>query len=418
MMSFSSCKKTSNLSLPTDPDPSFNINYLPGLTTSSITQTEDSLSSMNSSSFLLGTLYDSEFGITRAGFCTQLSISQSAIDFGKNATLDSCVLSLEYNSENNYYGVTDKLRGMQYFEVYESLVDLNKSNYYSNESMTSYFKSENALYKGYVYPKPSTPLYINGAKENPQLRFKLNESVGTKLLEASVSGNGNLSNNASFINYFKGLYIKSNNPFSSSGEGALLSFNALSTRLILYFKDSAGTAKNFEFKVFNTTPRFSVVEHDYTNAMFAAQLTKSESDPQKVYVSGAVGVKTKILLPFLDAFKDSGKTTINKCEIIIPVSGSTVNTTYPLPQRLYLAGIDADGKNSFTIDQLDNPAYGGGLSNGAYVFNVTRHAQHVVSGLIENRGLYLISPSAITTPNRVILLGKENILINLTYTKL
>ena len=73
----------------------------------------------------------------------------------------------------------------------------------------------------------------------------------------------------------------------------------------------------------------------------------------------------------------------------------------------------------FTIDQFDNLAYGGGLrENGTYVFNISRHVQHITSGLIKNNGLYIISPASVTTPNRVVLQGKGNILVNLTYTKL
>jgi len=142
------------------------------------------------------------------------------------------------------------------------------------------------------------------------------------------------------------------------------------------------------------------------------------------------GVKTKIEIPYLMNWNDSGKIAINKAELVIKVNQDPTYQMYELdtfaaPAALFLFGIDDVGANLLLPDYYEGSNYFGGTYNATkkeYRFNIARYIQRVLNGKYNNNGLYLLVSSGAITANRVVIGGgKPNaykMKLNITYTKL
>ncbi|MCC7051063.1 MAG: DUF4270 family protein [Bacteroidia bacterium] len=417
-----SCKKENSLGLPVSPSPSFVISGKTGFRATAITMGIDSVLTDEVSSQLLGCVHDPILGISYASFANQFYLDNSAVDFGPNCTLDSLVVSYAFTSFPNYYGNIDSTNGKLKIKVFEltSAISYDKT-YYSNYNITSLYNPLNPVAQLTTYLKPNYIPTTEEANPSPQLRIRLSDNLGNLILNSSVSGTNQLSDNATFQNFFKGLYVAAENPGLSPGQGAIAYFNLNnpSSKLTLYYKDQTGAHKNFSFGIKETAAHFNMFKHNRAGFDTYNQLNGLTTDTSRIYVQGMGGLKTKINLPFLDMFKDSGNIAINKCEIEFFIEPNLSTNTFPAFDQLYLTGIDSVGNVFILDDQTNGLDFGGSVNTtrGSYKFNISRYAQQVISKQKHNFGLYLVGGSSGTTATRVILKGKENILVTLNYTK-
>lgn len=233
----------------------------------------------------------------------------------------------------------------------------------------------------------------------------------------------NFSDNATFINFFKGIEVKASD-VTTVGTGSILSFNLLSelSKMTLYYHNSAGTNLTANFEINSDCPRFNHFDHDYTNATFGNSFPINGNNI--VYVQSLAGVKARIKFPFIkNLLNDLGPVSINKAELVLPV---TDNTVYGNHQNLLVFGVDSEGKEALITDILESSAYYGGSFSSvdnSYKFNLGRYIQRLLSGKIEtDYGISLIASGGAVNAFRTIIPGPaasgNKIQLRITYSKL
>ena len=207
----------------------------------SYTIQEDSIISDNASNVLLGSYNDPLFGEFSSSFYTQLRLAGIDPNFGdpSSIVIDSFVLGLEYLG---YYGELDD----QTFEVYEIDESLSlDSTYYSFSTVShngiNLVPAEHAV----ITPQPLQPTVIGEDSLASQLRVYLDTNLARSFITEATSGSTTFSSNEEFLEFFKGLYITTNNPMQIQGEGAAFYFdvNDPSSKATIYFhQDTVATS--------------------------------------------------------------------------------------------------------------------------------------------------------------------------------
>jgi len=413
----SSCNDPEIIGLDVQP-PGDHLNLIYTDTTSITAYTihEDSLRTDETTYQLLGSYMDSVFGRTDAGIYAQVSPESSVTDTLDNPWCDSLVLTLAYSG---YYGDTTA----QTFRVYR----MTEAMYYDSV----YYSNKNFQYDGIelgsvtVTPSPKDSVTINGVETAPHLRININNTgLGDSLL--NLFGQPELTGTDNFINYFKGIYIKTD-PVTSQGQGGIFYFNLLGakSRMTLYYHTATTDSLKYDF-IFNVArARMSHFEHDYmtTSTPVQLQLSDSTNGTDKVYVQSMAGVKTKIRFPHLTDYIKDGMIAINKAEVEITVAENSTDH-YAAPARLLLLGVDSVGNALFLADQFQGSSYYGGdysSSTRTYKFNIAYYLQNILTGKTKDYGLYLAVAGGSVQANRAIIYGRTSTIskmkLNLFYTK-
>jgi hypothetical protein len=375
-------------------------------------QTDEGISLFN----LAGSYTDPVFGLSRASFYTQFRLpnNNANFSFGSSPVLDSVVLTLAYA---DYYGDTIT---QQQFEVYRLDASMFKdTSYYSNDVILTGTQLFNALVS--VYPKDSVDL--GGALKAPHLRLKLDNALGTEFLDP-VNSDKFLSNTA-FIEFFKGLYVKTAD-VTASGAGCIASFNltASMSKLTVYYSNLSGDSLSANFEINADCPRFNHFEHDYSTAEFGNSFPLTASP--KLYIQSMAGLKTRIKFPYLAGMDGEGSIAINKAELIVP---AIENTFYKSHTNLLVFGVDASGKEALIPDLIESASYYGGNYDAVYSqykFNIARYVQRVVSDDLAgdgiDYGLSIISSGGPVNALRTIVPGPASpdtkLQLRITYSKL
>lgn len=386
-----------------------NVEYTDSVSLITSALLEDSIRTDETTLNLLGSYTDPIFGTSSATSYFQIRLPSNDIDFGTGPILDSVILSMAYNG---YYGDTLATQNLYVYELSESFY--KDSTYYSNKDF-----SYNSTPIGTLTfsPRPTDSVLVGSIKEAAQLRIRLSDSFGSNLLNA---GTANLANNDAFLQFFKGLYIKTDE-ISSPNLGSILYFDLLSSlsRLTLYYNDTL----SFHFIINTESARVNHFEHDYTGT----NILNSSTYNATVYVQAMAGIKTKIELPYLSNFVDSGPIAVNKAELVVTVEEGTTDL-YESPDKLLLIRVDSLGKNSSSPvpGDLTGEAPSAGVTYNSdtreYRFNIANHIQDILSGKVNDYGLFLLPAGAPVSANRAVIAGGQNInyrmKLQLTYTKL
>ena len=360
----------------------------------------------------LGVYNNTKFGVTKAHFVTQVELGTENPSFGYNPVIDSVYLYVPYFSEiqstetsgeriyeldsvygnaetgkfklsvveNGYFlrdfDPTDNLQSSQkYYSNDKPLIDPFKgTEILNNSSATSqnneFYFSKKELY---IYKTNGAGLYLdsNGAvlsdqndvslrvikeRKTPGMWLDLKNSFfQQKILDATASGN--LFNNNSFKNYFRGLLfeVEEINP----GQGALAILDFSRAELKILYKASADptvenpnpvrTRRNFSLKMgYNASSTLrnnsiNFIEHtnssDYTSGLAAAnEVTGSE----RLYIKGGNGS-----VAFIDLFNATELQTlrnnvanndwlVNDARLTFYVDKSQMLNVSDEPERIYI----------------------------------------------------------------------------------
>ncbi len=369
---------------------------------SAYSKSEDSLRTDELSVNLLGSKYDSTFGITTANIAVQYSLSTNGYDFGENPQLDSLVLYLRYTGK--LYGDSNSV---QHLHIYELDQDIYKDSAYFASSS---FEKLDIDYADFTFvPKPNDSVAIGEDTLPPLIRInlsKLNDQLAQKLLAADTSI---LADNDKFMEYFKGLYLESE-PVVTGGAMYGVNFLKTNSGLIIYYSNDEQDSLHYRFNVNSATARINNYIHDYTNSPqdFKQHVLQGDTalGHEKFYVQGAGGVKTIINIPDIRDYTDSKEIALNEVKLVLPgFEGAT-----EAPAQLALVEITEDGSYKPLIDQYEGPDYFGGTyqkSTNQYVFRITRYMQSIFTGDEPNNGLYLFVSGAAINPEGFVFKGNK-----------
>lgn len=436
-ISFTSCNESSVVGLDVQPSNDLlNVGFEDTTSINTRTVKGDSLITdetlISSGNVLIGKYIDPVFGTSIASIYTQLRLPTNivATSFGTAPVCDSIIISLIY--EGTAYGKKDKkLQKLNVYQLSESMS--TASTYYSNSTLSK-FSTDLTAADGYVFQprtgsSTSDSVTVLGVKLKPQLRVPLDNAFGQLLL--NNQGTGNIATNTDFQNFFKGVYITTENTSTLPGEGNILHFKFGESKVTLYYHNSTTDSLKYDFNL-GSVARFNHFEHDYAGA--SSDLTTQFSTPSQtqnntVYVQSMAGAKTKIEFPHLMNWLKNGMIGVNKAELVISVD-TTLSTymidTFAAPAALILFGINDDGTTYAIPDAFEGATYFGGTLNSGtvqYRFNIARYIQQVLDGDRNNNGLYILASNGAVYGNRAVISGGQStsarpMKLNITYTKL
>lgn len=351
---------------------------------------------------LIGSIMDPVFGLTTAGFYTQLHISNQtpALD---SAVIDSVVLLL---SMNGYYGDTTTMQTFNVYELADSLSSPEYASYYSNSTVQCQTIDLAGAYQ--VAPRPKTKDTLGAAI----LRIPLTHEVDTIIHRVHANSSNDEVRQAMY-----GFHIVAA-PVSMGGSivGINITDNS-STVMRVYYRDNEDLTKqlSYDFYVTSNETYFNSFEHDYTlgASNFTQQVLGGDTamGRQEVFVQAMGGVRTFVNMPNLDKWQtDDGKLIVINEARLIMTGIATDTMTYRAPSALALVMIDDDGTLLTLPDISEGSSYYGGTynsSNNTVMFRISEYVQNVVSGKKKNNGLWLSVSGASFVPHRWIMAGSD-----------
>ncbi len=358
---------------------------------------------------LLGSYLDPEFGLVKAGLVAQLRLSSANVGAGQNnedLVADSLVLSLVYDQNATHFGGL----GDQRFEVYELSDLLTVDSVYRTDDVPAILPE--SLVEGgsvLITPDPVSNVHIGGDSLAPQLRIKLSSSLADRFLQEF--GQSGLVDNNSFLQFFKGVYVKAANGAQAPLEEGILYFDLLNagSKVTLYYHDADLLPKTYDFLINENSVRYTVAEFDRSLATvpgLEGALADTTTVAGTIYLQALGGSRIAVRMPELLEFATPGK-ALAKAELIVPIKGE-VDELLPPPALIFLFREDETGADSFLPDQLG----GVGTIDGNYLstekeyhFNITRYIQAVLNGSIPNNGFEMVASSNGVTANRAVLAG-------------
>lgn len=363
---------------------------------------EDSLRSDELSNNMLGSYHDPTFGEVDASIYTQIRLSSFNPNFGAFPVIDSVVLSMKIAG---HYGNVSPLT----FDVLQLTEKLSKdSAYYTNSSKATGVSLIKSGFETFTPSLTAEPV-IDGNTLDPQIRIRLNESFGDDIVTASV--NGDLASDTSFANYFKGILIQASNPSGPDQGGVyLLDLVHTDSKITIYYHNSADTLK-YEMPINDNCARFTHIDHDYTGTPIEQQIQTPSLGNTFFYVQAGAGVVSNIVLDNILDLRNQGNIIINKAELVLPVQHYSISPYTP-PLKLIAFGLNSDGEIYSMPDFIfpGTSVFGGNYddSKKAYVFNIVRYVQDIVTGDLENNPIRIASTSSSVSVNRVIMSGKNS----------
>jgi len=400
-LAFAACEKPEQrIGLDVQPeDDILNLMYTDTFTIAALTVKEDSIKTDELSLSLAGNYIDPALGTVQTSFSTHLRLPTNNVDFGNLAdiALDSVVLSLAY--EGTIYGnLNDQTWSVK--ELGEIIyVD---SSYYSNrdvilggELIDMASATQEINLEDWIQQEPDSLV--------PQLRLKLQNSFGERILAAS--GTGDLANNDAFIQFIKGLNIS-----SSTTDAGVIRFDVLSTasKVTLYYRNTVlEDTLQFALNINADCARFTRFNMDYSSGQLAGIENNPLNGDLLNYIQAGGGVKTKLVFPGLLELNNFEQRTINNAVLLLPIETADISSFEP-QSSLFALTVNSDGESSAIPDQLLGPTHIDGIydeDNQWYRFNITRYVQAILNGDQENNELYLVSNSSGVSVRRVILTG-------------
>ena len=354
---------------------------------------EDSLSSLNTSSYFLGSFTDADFGSTNANIYTEFRMPSSDVVFGENAQADSIVLSFQIEG---FYGDTSSALNISVKEMLEEITSSTTDSSGQDSSIVIYtdqdFLIDNTTIGSLSYTAASSGTTL--------VNINLTNEFAQSFLDAETL---NFEDNTAFQSFFKGLYI-SCDQYTSQGMLLELDLLDVSSKLTLYYQNSESDSLSYDFQINSNADKMTRWSHDYSTTNIPNLI--GEEDLVQAYVQGSVGYRTYLTLPSLESLKDSNY-VIHKAELTIPYIYNENDSVFSIPSKLGLAAVNSQGGlEILSEDQnIQGSSYFDGNSNTldqTYTFNIARYVHKVIEQGYTNR-LALYVPSSVISPERVLI---------------
>ena len=402
---FSACKKENNI-VGIDiqpPGDKLGVSRIDTVSVIAYSQLVDSVRTDETSTSLLGSLYDPVFGTTTTNIFAQFRLSQTATTFGDNPVVDSLILTLDFTG---LYGDSSAVLTL---EIYEMSAMIHKDTNFYSDTAVSYYP-ELIASKTFT-PNLTDSLIVNGDTLKPHLRINLSEtnpSLAEKLLAATEE---DLNTQENFQEYFNGLYFKVQE--KSSG-GAILYTSLISdlSEMVMYYRNDEEDSLSFPFLITSNSAYFGQFLHNYQAAqpIFRQQVIEGDTSLGKTtcYIQAMAGVKTIIKFPHLRKLTESGTVAINEARLFLKLQEA--EPLFTPAQTLVL--VRSDGEGGFTVisDQLEGLDYFGGVYDPAtkgYWFRITSTIQDILTSDEPDYGFELFISGGSVNAQRSVLNGYD-----------
>ncbi len=369
---------------------------------------DDSINTKNPLLNVLGEMNDPVFGKIKSSFYTQLRLEASNPDFGdpNDIVMDSMVLAMQFS---NYTGKLTP-QTFEVYEVDETISSEDTVQYYEFSSLNTKTTNLVAAGQGTITPEPIADAIVDTISVQPQMRIPLDTNFA-KILIVEAEGPGtNFSSNDNFLTYFKGLYITTNNAPQASGTGGVFSFNMLSSasKVTMYFRrwelvNGVNTLvkKEYDMVINGSSNSFNRAEI-YRTGSKVEQVLNNPSSGLISFYAQAFGLRAVVNIPGLSNLPKTA--IIHKAVLYLPIEYQTGS--------IYSAGTNVVMFEKQTeTGNLAKEWYKPTVSD--FTKSVTQDigtfAQEVVSGLKENKPIYVSPDRRATSADRIIFNGPNTV---------
>lgn len=357
----------------------------------SYTNYTDSVNTTNKSFLFLGGLQDPYFGSDSLDFVSQLRILKKWVG-GEPPVVDSVKLFITISGAK---GVLGQPYNISLYEIDEMLYSDTLHTYYSNRDVGSV----------HFLCGISLPLVTKDTIQD--LRMLVANSLGDRLLLDSTKLNQEGGPN-DFRSYFKGLYVKIYQPLKSafmtkgSGNNMLMAVKVGTNSFVIrvYYHTYKVTGVYYDFVINSNSARYNRYFHNLATADPDKKIKHINDNGIDTlsYMQGFNGVFTKIVIPGLAQYRDSGNISVNKAKITVPVFFDNVTyKTDTVPSIIYLKYKGADGIYYVVTDYLISPSFFGGTystTTKSYSFNISSFVQQYLEKKIALPELEMYFPES------------------------
>lgn len=361
---------------------------------------EDSISTKHPRFGMVGSYTDLEVGTVDASFYTQINISATTPNFGTDPIIvDSFVLGLNYGG---YYGKLDP----QTFEVYQLTEDLeNDSTYYAFSSLANNGINlvPSDVGQNVITPNPLVSTIVGSDTIAPQIRIPLDTNLAKMLIDESVNPVFNAYDSPeAFQDFFKGLYIKTNNGLQAPGEGGVLYFKGYEafSKLTIYYRQ-AGDNKTYDFVIGSEDVDFNSVTTDHTGTYLEQVLLDSTLGQVEFYAQSTAN-RAAVAIPGLKNLPEN--IVLHEAILELPVTYFSTNEFYPSTE-VALASKLVEGDE--TLYSIGSPVIFNG-STKSYRIDLRAYIQSVLNGTVQLSEI-LVSPNLMnTSAERIVFNGSAS----------
>ncbi|MVN77632.1 DUF4270 family protein [Hymenobacter sp. HMF4947] len=384
------------------------------LTVRTSTVLRDSVVTSGSGYLLVGRTTDPLLGtITAKSFC-RLGMDAAFTPSG-SFVYDSVSLVLPLITTPTAYRYGDTTKTQALVEVHRLIdpISATKPSFASTKLTKLNYDSTTVLNQGGKAP-------VRRARPNlTSLRLRLDDTFGRQLLAAGQAGR--LTTQDEFDTYLPGLVLTP----AATDNAALVLFSATVTdaALLVYYHDptDATTVLSSSFSIYTGNRNFYQVRADRRTGgvmglpTASLQTVDASRTAQQTFVEGALGLQTKVEIPYLTNLLDFGaNATITSADFTVPVTASTLSPFVPTPPALLISTANAvnqpvatavsgtTGTYVSSVSYLTSTSTLSGLDQGGYTWSVASYCQAVLNHVIPNNGL-LVSSVSPALPSRAVL---------------
>ena len=355
----------------------------------------DSATTYKRSQCMLGNYYDDQFGHIFAETYVSPRLSGSNVTFGADRTkltLDSITLTLDLSG---FYGRYNEPLPLKIHEITEAFA--TDSSLYSRSSLD--VDSSYDLARGYNIDFSDLPGYLDF------ITFRLDDSLGRKLLYADPS---KLTSNAVFMEYFRGLRIKTDmvSLQNSREPGGVFYIDPRSEKsyMKLHYHDTTA-AKAYTFGITNSSERFTRIERTNSAGKLLEQAIQSNGDPLAMNACLEAGalVNMYVSIPGIQSLNPS---IINKATLVLKVDDAYLgsDSRYSPPSEIFLFVADSTHTKPKSI-AINNSSATYSKATGEYRIPMTQTLMQIFSGKLDDTGFILIPGENGVSLNRVVIGG-------------
>jgi len=360
---------------------------------------------------LLGEYNDPIFGKTKAGFVTQVRLSDDLVDFEPNSKAVGLTLMMGFNS---FYGDNLNENSKMTINVYEVNNKID-SAFFGNEIDVSNYTT--LLCSKEINPadlSTSNPMLIEFPLDVAQRFLDFDKAFMTLDL---------------FPELFKGIYVTVS---ESNVNNSIIYLDLLSnaTSLNLHYLDSKDSLNSYKFNINSSCSRTNIFRHEYDGTIVKNAVDAGENSTSNAYIQAMNGTRTVIRTPHFDKWFNSGEIAITKAQLIVKVDESTIDEINEPCSLINIFKLDTVTRNG-VLDSVyhlipDIVESGESYFDGnydedskSYTFNMTKYFQDIVNKKSRNCDLYLSAGNNNTSANRTVIdLSPENTKLKITYIKI
>jgi len=329
---------------------------------------------------MMGAYMDPIFGPSVINFYSQYHLQEEGFVFPQDAVFDSAFVSYRLTGGYREKNIDPETRSFMHLEVYEISQDLYLDSIYFSNQNVRLGPSKIGEFEGMVGLFDS--VWVNGNPQPSQIRIKLNDSWGQKMMTADSNF---YSSNDAFTQFMKGIAVLPIQTQEASSNGVIFYFNPLSgfSGVTIHYHTPTDTTK-FEFIPSNQTAYFTTFHHDYSISPVGSILDDTASGSNKLYIQASIGTDIQIELKDIVAKFGSSPKIINFAELYIPVDTSQ---NYHPVAKLSVSRKLENGSTEFLPDQVQTGNRDiDGLydSDSAYYrFRITQYIQEIIHSYVD-----------------------------------